>query len=329
MISAIIPIDLARRPLDIIKKAKFIAECAEKNNISIIFGHNDRNSIYDNYFKTSIKKHDSSRVISIRSKKSNINTSKLRNIACHSVDTDFTLLLDVDIHPDFSVYFKYLNKIKNGDKNFYIFPCLYLTKYGSKMISKNKIDRAEMTERYYSYSRKEFLHLASPSSITLLKTEDYHKLNGFNEDYEGHGFEDFDFLIRLAKLHTINLQYEDFIVNKTARSPLFALGFRKYIGALCLELLLEKDLAFHIHHSKCNTLDYYSSRECNYEKFRLIHGDELNKNIYSHPDLINEFLVQCSMRGVEVKEYSILFENKPGHIDRYDSLKKKLRFLFA
>ncbi|MCZ4060269.1 galactosyltransferase-related protein [Pantoea sp. LMR881] len=328
MITAIIPIDLARRPFDIINKANLISQSAEKQNIKIIYGHNDRNTIFDRLFKQKISKSKASTIRTVKLKNTAINTAKMRNIAFDDIDTEYMLLLDVDIYPEFSLYFKYLNKMKNGDKPFYIFPCLYLTQYGTKKLARNKTNVDELSDLFFSFSRKEFLHLASPSSITLLKTKDYKKINGFNENYEGHGFEDFDFLLRLAKLHKINFEHSDLIVNRTARSPLFALGFRKYIGELCLDLLLEKDLTFHMFHTKDNNLNYYSNRNSNFEKFRLIHGKHLDQDAYSNPDLITSFLIQCSNRGIEVQDYSILFENKPGHIDRYDSLRKKIRFLF-
>ncbi|EFN6754086.1 capsular biosynthesis protein, partial [Escherichia coli] len=39
MLTAIIPIDLKRRPKDIIQKAISIAEATRENNFKIIFGH--------------------------------------------------------------------------------------------------------------------------------------------------------------------------------------------------------------------------------------------------------------------------------------------------
>jgi len=327
MITAIIPIDLARRPFDIIKKAELIARHAKKENIKIVFGHNDRGTIYDYLFFKKIKQYKSVKIKSVKSKSQAINSSRLRNVAFQEVSTEFLLLLDVDIYPDFHIYFKYLKNIKNGIKPFYIFPCMYLTKYGSNKLLKNKSTTKELTNKFYAYSRKEFLHLASPSSITLMRSSDYLKLNGFNESYEGHGFEDFDFLIKLGRLYEIDFNHDDLLINKTARSPLFAVGFRKYLGELCLEILFEKDITFHLFHPKHNNKNYYSNRNINLEKFRSNYGLNLDSNTYSKPTLINDFLDICVKNGVEPHEYSILFENKPGHIDRYDTLRKKIRFL--
>jgi predicted glycosyltransferase involved in capsule biosynthesis len=58
-----------------------------------------------------------------------------------------------------------------------------------------------MKKKFFDFSRKEFLHLASPSSITILKSDDYRMIKGFDERFRGHGYEDFDFLIRLYELH--------------------------------------------------------------------------------------------------------------------------------
>lgn len=54
------------------------------------------------------------------------------------------------------------------------------------------------------------MHLASPSSITILKSADYETLHGFDESFRGHGYEDFDFLVRLYNHYFIPKVKADF-----------------------------------------------------------------------------------------------------------------------
>lgn len=136
MISAIIPIDLKRRPKDIINKALNLATEASKSKFKVIFGHNDRHKKNDLIFKEKLKNSENVKVTSITENDDNINLSKLRNAAFESVETPFVMLLDVDIYPDFTLFNKYKNKILNNESEFYILPCLYLTKYGTNILKK-------------------------------------------------------------------------------------------------------------------------------------------------------------------------------------------------
>ncbi len=327
MLTAIIPIDLNRRPRDLIKKAVSLAKSAQKNNIRSIFGHNNSNTLYDRLL---LKKLSAFPLVTVNSETKtteNINAAALRNLAFKSVETDYIVLLDVDIYPDFEVLSKYLHRLKDLEKPFYVLPCLYLTKHGTKILNKNRVSLDDLKNRFFSFSRKEFLHLASPSSVTILKSKDYKAINGFDESYCGHGYEDFDFLVRLYEYHQLINKSTDFLQDLSARSPLFSVGFRRYLGESCLEVLVEKDMVFHLYHDKEHHENYYLSRKENYKKFKRIHSDKIGKSNYSDATLLTPFVSLCASKGVNVHDYAILFDNKPGHVDRFDTLKRRIKFL--
>ena len=244
MLTIIIPIDLHFRANDIIKKCKILLDKAEKEHIHFVFGHNNRKTNADKKFIELVNKYNNSKVSSDTFYSGAVNTSKLRNYAAKLVSTEHICLLDIDIWPDIKLLKKYSERLKNNEESFYILPCLYLTKLGSNVLLKGKISKIELIERFFSYSRKEFLHLASPSSITIMATKDYIKLKGFDEKYNGHGYEDFDFLTRLSLLHDKIEIKNYFIFNNKCRSPLFVIGFRRYIGELCLKALLDKEILY-------------------------------------------------------------------------------------
>jgi len=327
ILTAIIPIDLSYRAPDIIEKAKRIIECAQKNNFLIRFGHNDQGTAKDREFKNLVSRHECCHNVSAVFYTEKINTSVLRNRAFDGTETEFLILLDVDIWPDYSIIEKYLNNLVQNQSPFEILPCLYLTKFGSKALTTSKASISELKEKFFNYSRKEFLHLASPSSITLLRSIDYERIGGFDEDYAGHGYEDFDFLIRLADAHNMLAAGRDFLHDRSARSPLFSVGFRRSLGELCIHKLIEKDFVFHIYHEKSNPKDYSNDRLSNYNIFKQKHAHRTSE--WSPPDLtlISSFANTCQAEKHDIHNLSILYDNKPGHIDRFDTFKRRLRFL--
>lgn len=326
-LTAIVPIDLSQRPLDILKKALRLAKSAAQNKVNIIFGHNNRNRPSDLIFTQLIKKYPTCVVATSAQRTANINSSSLRNAAYTHVKTPYIVLLDVDIWPDFALLKKYKTKVADGQKPYFLLPCLYLTAKGSKDLTRKKLGISELKKRYFNFSRKEFLHLASPSSVTIMKSEDYKSLGGFDIGYEGHGYEDFDFLVRLAKMHHMISPAGDMMLNRVARSPLFAVGFRRYLGESCIQALLEKDLVFHLHHEKPKKSKYHDARSDNFARFQLSNEKLIEGRPSSEPTLITRFVSACVESGSNVSDYSILFDNKPGHIDRYDTFRRRLRFL--
>ncbi len=328
MLTAIVPVDLSQRALDIIHKSINMARAAELEKVRIVFGHNDRGDIYDKIFLRLITKFKSVSIVSEQFYDSGINTSILRNEAFTKVVTKNIVLLDIDIWPDFKLIKKYSDRVEAGYQPFYILPCLYLTKHGSKKLISRKCSVSELTEKFYKFSRKEFLHLASPSSVTILKSYDYKVINGFNTKFVGHGYEDFDFLVRIS-LHYKKIEAAtDFMINKTAHSPLFTEGFRRYLGELCLEVLIEKEMVFHLYHDKPRGTKYYAARPDNFIIFVKQHEGLSISNIKKETTLLTQFIKICAEKEISIHEHSILFDNKPGHIDRFDTFKRRLRFLF-
>lgn len=327
MLTAIVPIDLSQRAFDIIKKSINMARAAELAKVHIIFGHNNRDSIFDILFLKSISKFKSTSIVSSKFYEHGVNSSLLRNKAFNKVTSEYLVLLDVDIWPDFNVLIKYSKKINCGQQPFYIIPCLYLTKHGSHRLIKKKLSPPVLIEKFYGFSRKEFLHLASPSSVTVMKSSDYRKLDGFNIEYDGHGYEDFDFLIRLSDHYNKLTHTTDLLMDKTTHSPLFSEGFRRYLGEICLETLFEKDMVFHLYHDKPKGSKYYAARPKNFKLFAERHVHLIGSNVSTDPTLLTKFVNFCIVKGINIQEYSILFDNKPGHIDRFDTFKRRLRFL--
>ncbi|WP_095082346.1 galactosyltransferase-related protein [Pseudomonas sp. Irchel s3h17] len=327
-LTAIVPLDLQFRANDIIAKAKLMAEQSQGSSLKIVFAHNDRETKFDARLRYALSGYKDISLISGKFYEGAVNPALLRNMAFAEVSTKYLVLLDVDLWLDQGLLRKYLGLVCAGVAPFSILPCLYLTLAGSMVLMSGKRSIEQLRADYFAFSRKEFLHLANPSSIVVMRSTDYESLNGFNVEFSGHGYEDFDFLIRLASLHLLISPSPDFLSNATMRSPLFAQGFRRELGRLCLDALLEKDFFFHIFHEK-NTAgnQHSSSRKNNFLYFREIHKEYSEGQNTGDPTLITAFIEKCLANGKNIHDYSIYFENKPGHVDRYDTFRRRMKFL--
>lgn len=326
-LTTIIPIDLLRRPADIIKKASNIATVAARMNINVIFGHNNRHGHFDHKFINECERYNNVKISQVNHHSASINVSLLRNSAFQCVKSEFVALLDVDIYPDFKLFLECVEEIKSGRAPFQILPCLYLTKAGTQYLLSEAADTVKIKEKYFSYSRREFLHLASPSSVVVMKSEDYDEIGGFNPSFHGHGYEDFDFLLRLGSRYNLVNQSADFLLDTAHRSPLFATGFRKIIGELCINALIEKKLAFHLHHFRDNKEDYYLSRKENYQLFARMHQERIKADENKSSSLLEMFIKTCRAKNIDYQKYAIYFDNKPGHLDRTDTFKRRIKLL--
>lgn len=324
-LSIIVPLDLSQRPLDILRKAVRMSDAAERARVPLVFSLNDQNSRNDRRLKKSLQHNSYTTLLAEKHYTGSVNPALLRNRAFEVIDTELIALLDVDIWPDFSLLDKYRSLITAGHAAFYFLPCMYLTAKGSKDLCKGITTPALLREKYFSFSRKEFLHLANPSSVTVMKSADYAAIGQFNESYNGHGYEDFDFMMRLAQHYGALQPCKEMMLNTSARSPLFTSGFRRALGRLSLDALLDKDFVFHLYHERPNVVAHKEKRESNYSRFVQTHdkhwGNDTSKS------LLEDFIEACRLSKRNVDDYSALFENKPGHIDRFDTFKRRLRFL--
>lgn len=324
-ISIIVPLDLSQRPQDILQKAVRMSDAAEKAGVPLILSLNDQASAYDRRLQKAVLGRRYTKLLSARHYTGSVNPALLRNRAFEVVETEFIALLDVDIWPDFALLEKYQHLITAQQAPFYFLPCMYLTAKGSKDLCKGATSPEDLKNKYFSFSRKEFLHLANPSSVTVMRSNDYTAIGQFDESYNGHGYEDFDFMMRLADRYAMLQPCNEMMLNRSARSPLFTAGFRRALGRLSIDALLNKDFVFHLYHDRPDVNAHKEKRESNYSRFVRRHdkhwGDQPSRT------LLEEFIEACRLSHRDVEEYSALFENKPGHVDRYDTFKRRLRFL--
>ncbi|HAJ0698922.1 TPA: capsular biosynthesis protein, partial [Escherichia coli] len=57
------------------------------------------------------------------------------------------------------------------------------------------------------------------------------------------------------------------------------------------------------------------------------HKKNISNERYYDSTLLMLFIKHCIDKGEDIRNYSIYFDNKPGHIDRYDTLRRRIKFL--
>ncbi|KAA6231371.1 capsular biosynthesis protein [Campylobacter sp. LR264d] len=304
--SVAIPVDLNLRPLDIIKKTKDILKRAS-NEVELVFGHNDRGSIFDKYFKKITKK-DNVKLASGKFYTHLVCQSLLRNEALKLCSSDFVYIMDVDYIFDEEIADSCINELKNGEKPFVYLPCLYLTRKGSRCFFKS--NRLEMFEKFINFRKDLFSGIASPSGGSIfLKKDDYFKIGGFDESFVGRGGEDFEFMIRLGLYHKLLTPSKDFKINKFYKSPILSEGFRKYLNFLSLPYFFEKKVSFHIYHGRNRLRSYFRQ----YKKNADILDEKIkfdNENLSTNEtSLLKLYEELCKKYELSLDKYIILFDS--------------------
>ena len=238
--------------------------------------------------------------------------ARLRNEAVKKTDAEYILLLDVDILADIDTFRELVKDAKQGD-GFSMAPCFYLTNSGNGRIK--KYGKKIIIKEYLNFSFDSVMHVARPSSVVSMKREDYWAAGGFCEKYNGHGYEDFDFLIRMAIYKNRPLNYNVIDVDETYRSPLLSIGFRAELAKLCVNNLLDGNIVFHLYHDKNKRDFYYKKRENNKLIFknRIDAFKEISLNDEFDISLVEYFIKFCKEKNKNYIDYSSLFDARPRH----------------
>jgi predicted glycosyltransferase involved in capsule biosynthesis len=333
MIDAVVPIDLSRRPLSLLHRIRRLVELARLSNLTIVVGHNDRGTIFDKAFSAICRRH-AVRLVSDAFYSGEVNNARLRNEAMRAVRAPLTLLLDADLYIQPETVSKVAASVVAGDAPFRILPCLYLSRFGTAQLIRRRMSPEAMLRAYLRYRRAPFLHLALPSSVTVFKTADFVRAGAFDCAFAGHGYEDLDFLLRLGWLYDLIPRTSEVLADVPARAPLMTSGFRAYLARLALPALVRAEVAFHLWHS--NRRDaYYGARSANAERFFKKHAAEMSdgrQEQHAVPPPLDLALIHCwtdicRTHGADPRDYSILFDNRPGHVDRFDTSVRKLKLL--
>ena len=225
-------------------------------------------------------------VETIKSTSFYIQNSKLRNIAYKNVDTESLILSDVDLIFDKQIIECGIKEVRSA--GFSMFPCVYLSKKTRGIVGSNRFRK--INNIFYSKQKQKIKHIAIPSSFFICRSKDFATIHGFDENYQGHGYEDFDFLLRFFESKSLIDICNISSCDSTYRNALYVTGFRGELAKLCFKNLLNKKVVFHLWHPRNKS--YIEERNANrqyfYKKFDTA-GLNLKKGLeYPILDLVEK-----------------------------------------
>lgn len=330
-LAVVIPIDLLRRAQDLVERLRRIVTSHGMERFEIVIAHNDRGTAHDRAFVRHFPHLPNVKLISARFYSGQINSGYLRNRAVEMATAPILMLLDVDIAPDPLLFEECAGLVARGNR-LVMLPCLYLTAWASRRLTRKLASAEEIVGAYLRFQRRYFQHLASPSSVVFLERKNFWEIGGFDETFQGHGYEDFDFIVRFAIHHGLIPASEDLLENRTYRAPLLAEGFRKYLGQISLPFILKRKIVFHLYHDRKNRDAYYKARDENGAIFLNKVRALLRSCGFASPrstSLIDYFFALCKETGVDAHDYFVLFDTRPGHVDRLSSWRERLKYVFG
>lgn len=316
-LSIVVPLDFSRRSKDIYQRAIMLANALNATGITIIFGCAVTPEKWVNKLKYKLENNTQVRIISCSDSQNQL--AKLRNIAITQVTTPYVMFLDVDIVTNPEQILQALNAVKQSSAQLCMYPCLYLSAKGTRQLSEQNI--AAFKQYYYQFKREWILHLAFPSSIIICDIQSVNEIQGFDESYKGHGYEDFDFMLRLFK-HKQLIEYSaQVVIDEPYMAPMMATGFRALLAKAQLEQLLQPIYFLHAYHSKDKQENYYQLRQQNQmlflEKFTQLY--KANAVTSQSPDtllLLNHFFQLLATHQKKTSEFTALWAEIPGHMFR-------------
>lgn len=242
--------DGVNRRFQLIKRLNGFLKELEKCNLKIVIGIQVRDKFDEKIVKYFTSRYPNAKFACDYKKTSSIGNSKLRNLAINASTAEYLLFLDLDIYPDSHLIDKIISG--SGTSKIEIYPCVYLTKEGTKLFLKGN-----QVSNVYSWLKdfrvRYVQHLAIPSSIVFLPRAIVNAIGGFDENYVGHGYEDFDFLIRVEEFISGKKYSILDLIDEPYNSPIFSIGFRHRLGMYCWDNLKAGDFFVHLWHSRSQT----------------------------------------------------------------------------
>ncbi len=330
-LSIVTTLDLARRPEQLLERLHLLYNFSSGAGFRLVVGHNDRGTRHDVKLRRWHDRHAGTActLASQRFYAGEVNNACLRNAALGQVATPIVVLMDADIYLDREHVERLAHAVASGT-TLAMLPCLYLTNAGTQILLSGGAASA-LIDDYFNYRRHYVMHLAMPSSVIAFKTSDALGLGGFHEGYTGHGYEDFDFMLRLARNTGLINGSADLLLDKSYAAPLLAEGFRAHLGGLCLREMIEKRFAFHLFHCRDNSEQYYALREKNRSLFQSRIASAFGMSPLASesatPPLIDQFFALCRVMQRQSDDYFACFDARPGYLVRTSRVHRMIQRL--
>jgi predicted glycosyltransferase involved in capsule biosynthesis len=267
--------------------------------------------------------------------------AKARNRGAELSNGNYLLFYDVDLVPTHSFFDMVFNDIESISKEycaFTIYPCLYLTeKFKNKNIFKQiGTSIKDIEKRYLEGYNDQVLYLAVNTSTILLSRQYFLEIGGYDQNFQGHGYEDFELIHRLYMAYPIIERMDDYPIDYKTPFPTEYKGFRKYFAYYALENFFKGAYTLHLWHPRPLSNKYYKVRKENALYFSNLLKNSMSSKITqryidkSLPNDIQEYIKSLCKKYEFDKNYCIGFyrlNKQANHLQHTNLLYRKLRKL--
>ncbi|EAH6132836.1 sugar transferase [Campylobacter jejuni] len=273
LLSVIIPFGLSKeRPYieeRVIEKAKYFKS---DENIEFIFveGYSSKNHELKNFIQAN------HHIYLKDMEQKAFSQGKCRNLGASCAHSNVLLFLDVDCYISLDNFEKILKliQIKNISQNInalIVLPVVYLNKEANEKLK-------QYDEEFWDILIQEDLFIAkntwvkffSPSSTSSIVINKYQflRLGGNDENFIGHGYEDFDLLARILKA-CVSFEKMPTNLSYDARNWNFFdfKGFRSWFSLLGYEACFYGIYMYHFYHIEPNQNAYMQNKDKNHRLF--------------------------------------------------------------
>ncbi|WP_407330957.1 hypothetical protein [Enterovibrio sp. 27052020O] len=259
-----------------------------------------------------------------------------RNAGVQAAKTRYISFQDVDLYaPDF-IYNKIEERISKYEffNEFEMIPCLYLTEeYSNNYLSLDECGKDEITRLAYLESDKSKIQMYAPaSSCQIVERELYLMSGGINDEFYGHGYEDFELHMRLCDLSKKFYRTHSATSHEYPYDSIDYRGYRPYFSMFGRPLMSEGIYFVHLWHESHVGTNYQKRNKSNKIIFEKLLNDHAKGNdrsfILSDNRKENKILVLSSPNSVNAKSLKQLFVTIGNCVfrseelfDNFDSLK--------
>ena len=341
-LSIIVPIEIDNATRFRINRLRYIISLfQDQNSIEIVVVNSGKQKKYKEQIKFLCKNVDNSKYISCQMPEI-YSAAQARNIGVLGAEGDYILFFDVDLWVDKSFLDKVLMDIASFKRveQYAIYPCYYLNEIFSKKIEQNyeNIDFSEIKLRYLKGYNDQVLYLAVNTSTLLINKKHFNSIGRYNEDFVGHGYEDFELIHRLYTEYPIIDRKDDYIIDYKTNFPADYQGFRKYFAYNALPNFFEDKCTIHLWHPRPLTKKYYKHRTQNAILFTRLLEESLKVDLsdkYIDRSILQDYKVYTEnlliRYGFNKKDYHGFFYLKydsQKNIKWYKKINRKVRKLF-
>lgn len=234
--------------------------------------------------------------------------SKARNKAVEVATKEYLFFYDVDM--DYSNNFEFLlfkeieDKLKTNQVNFIAIPFLYLTKKGTYIFESSK--NLKILKDNFLLGQNDLVESISLNSSAMVMSKDYFiKMGKFDDEFAGHGGEDFYLIHRLCAYNPHSIKNADYYQDFKTPFIVNSKGFRLYMAYYSLPNFFKDLILIHRWHPRPLSNNFYSQKQKN--------ENLLQKKMIEFDLRFKDSIWNSSKPLIDIKSFIINLLNKNGY----------------